>query len=153
VTELAQSTSSATLALRVAEARVEDVGRAIARLAPADLQRIGAQAGDVIKITGGTSCVARAEISSKELEGYIQMDGTARSNCGVGLQEQVTVTPVEHNQAVAVRLSPMWIGAAPAILAPERIVEDLTGVPVIQGSVVRVPTFSKAVSTGIRLNC
>jgi transitional endoplasmic reticulum ATPase len=146
VTDITQPTPSPTLALRVAEARVEDVGHAIARLAPADLQRIGARAGDVIKITGGTSCVARVEVSDEKLEGYIQIDGTARSNCGVGLQEQVTVTPVEHNQAVAVRLSPMWVGAAPAIIAPERIVEDLTGVPVIQGNVVRVPTFAKAVN-------
>jgi hypothetical protein len=60
VTEIVSPSPASTLALRVAEARVEDVGRAIARLAPADLQRIGARAGDVVKITGGTSAVARA---------------------------------------------------------------------------------------------
>jgi len=146
VTDTVSTAPAVTLALRVAEARVEDVGRAIARLAPADLKRIGAQAGDVIKVTGGTSCVARAEVSDDRLEGFLQMDGTARSNCGVGLQEQVSVTPVEYSQAMAVRLSPMWVGAAPAIIAPERIVEDLTGVPVTQGCVVRVPTFAKAVN-------
>src|SRR5579863_3704556 len=146
VTEIVSSSLAATLTLRVAEARVEDVGRAIARLAPADLQRIGAHAGDVVKINGGTSSVARAEISDELQEGIIQIDGTARSNCGVGLQEQVTVAVIEHSQAVAVRLSPMWVGAAPAIIAPERIVEDLTGVPVTQGCVVRVPTFAKAVN-------
>ena len=64
----------------------------------------------------------------------------------MGLQEQVTVAVIEHSQAVAVRLSPMWVGAAPAIIAPERIVEDLTNVPVTQGCVVRVPTFAKAVN-------
>ena len=146
MTEPTPSSPVTTLTLRVAEARVEDVGRAIARLAPTDLQRIGAQPGDVVKVTGGTSCVARAEISGTEQEGFVQIDGTARSNCGVGLQEQVNVTPVEHSQALAVRLSPMWIGAAPAIIAVERIVEDLTGVPVTQGCIVRVPTFAKAVN-------
>ena len=146
MTEIVPSSLAATLTLRVAEARVEDVGRAIARLAPADMQRIGARAGDVVKITGGTSSVARAELSDELHEGVIQIDGTARSNCGVGLQEQVTVAVIEHSQAVAVRLSPMWVGAAPAIIAPERIVEDLTGVPVTQGCVVRVPTFAKAVN-------
>src|ERR1035437_170766 len=94
----------ATITLRVAEAHVEDVGRAIARLAPADLLRIGARAGDVVKVTGGTSSVARAEISDEQHEGVAQIDGTARSNCGVGLQEQVTVSVIEHSQAVAVRL-------------------------------------------------
>jgi formylmethanofuran dehydrogenase subunit D len=76
VTEIAPSSLAATLILRVAEARVEDVGRAIARLAPADLRRIGARAGDVVKITGGTSSVARAEISDEEHAGVVRIDGT-----------------------------------------------------------------------------
>ncbi len=104
MTEISKSSSVATLILRVAEARVEDIGHAIARLSPADLQRIGARAGDVLKITGGTVAVGRAELSDDGLEGMIQMDGTCRSNCSAGLQEQVTVTPIEHEQAVAVRL-------------------------------------------------
>jgi transitional endoplasmic reticulum ATPase len=135
-----------TAALRVAEARVEDIGHAVARLAPGDLLRLGARAGDVLKITGSTSAVARAELSDDGYEGMIQIDGTCRSNCGAGLQEQVTVTPVEHAQAVAVRLSPLWVGAAPATIAPDRMLEDLEGVPVIVGCVVRVPTFAKAVN-------
>jgi transitional endoplasmic reticulum ATPase len=136
----------AALALRVAEARVEDIGHAIARLAPADLVRIGARAGDVLKITGGSIAVARAEISDQGHQGVIQIDGTARSNCGAGLQEQVTVATIEHAQAVAVRFSPLWVGAPPAIIAPHRMLEDLVGVPVVAGCVVRVPTFAKAVN-------
>jgi transitional endoplasmic reticulum ATPase len=136
----------ASLALRVAEARVEDVGHAIARLAPADLLRMVASAGDVLKITGGAIAVARAELSDEEHEGMIQIDGTCRSNCSAGLQQQVTVTPIEREQAVAVRFAPLWVGAAPAIIAIERMLEDLEGVPVVTGCVVRVPTFAKAVN-------
>jgi transitional endoplasmic reticulum ATPase len=146
MTELASSPITATLILRVAEARVEDIGHAIARLAPTDLMRIGARAGDVLKITGSTIAVARAEGSDEGREGLIQIDGTSRSNCGAGLQEQVTVAPIEHEQAVAVRFSPLWVGAAPATIAPDRMLEDLVGVPVIAGCVVRVPTFAKAVN-------
>jgi transitional endoplasmic reticulum ATPase len=146
MTEISKSSSVGTLTLRVAEARVEDIGHAIARLSRADLQRIGARAGDVLKITGGTVAVGRAELSDDGFEGMIQIDGTCRSNCSAGLQEQVTVTPVEHEQAVAVRLSPLWVGAAPATIAPERMLEDLVGVPVMAGGVVRVPTFAKAVN-------
>jgi transitional endoplasmic reticulum ATPase len=142
----AEIPSSSPLTLRVAEARVEDVGHAIARLAPADLRRIGAQAGAALKITGGTVGVARAELSNDGREGMIQIDGTCRSNCNAGLQEQVTVAPVECEQAVAVRLSPLWVGAAPATIAPDRMLDDLVGVPVIAGCVVRVPTFAKAVN-------
>ncbi|MGB7845681.1 MAG: AAA family ATPase [Candidatus Acidiferrum sp.] len=140
------SSPGASVTLRVTEARVEDVGHAIARLAPADLLRIGAHPGDVVKITGGTIGVGRAEFSEDGHEGMIQIDGTCRSNCSAGLQEQVTVTLVETQQAVAVRLSPMWVGAAPATIAPDRILEDLVGVPVIVGCAVRVPTFAKAVN-------
>jgi transitional endoplasmic reticulum ATPase len=135
---------AAAVTLRVAEARVEDIGHAIARLAPADLTRIGARPGDVLKITGRTIAVARAERSDDSLEGVIQIDGTARSNCGVSLQEQVTVVPVESAAAVTVRVTPLWEGAAPAVIAPERLLEDLEGVPVITGCAVRVPTFAKA---------
>ncbi len=44
------------------------------------------------------------------------------------------------------RLTPLWVGAAPAIIAPDRMLEDLDGVPVVTGCVVRVPTFAKAVN-------
>jgi transitional endoplasmic reticulum ATPase len=132
--------------LRVAEARVEDVGHAIARLAPDDLLRMGAQPGDVLKITGTTVAVGRAELSDGSFAGNIQIDGTCRNNCSAGLQEQVNVVRIEFQQAVAVRLSPMWVGAAPATITPDRMLEDLVGVPVIAGNVVRVPTFAKAVN-------
>jgi transitional endoplasmic reticulum ATPase len=137
---------TATITLRVAEARVEDVGHAIARLAPADLRRVGARAGDIVKISGGTMAVGRAELADEGLEGMIQIDGTCRSNCNAGLQEQVTVSVIEPQQAVAVRFTPLWKGAPPATIAPEQMLEDLVGVPVVAGCVVRVPTFSKAVN-------
>ncbi len=146
MTQAASSPLALTLALRVTEARVEDVGHAIARLAPADLSRMGARTGDVLRITGGTIGVGRAELSDEAHEGMIQIDGTCRSNCSAGLQEQVTVAPIETQQAVAVRLSPLWVGAAPATIAPDRMLEDLVGVPVIAGCAVRVPTFAKAVN-------
>jgi transitional endoplasmic reticulum ATPase len=146
MTEPATSAPAVTLALRVAEARVDDIAHAVARLAPADLERMGARRGDILKITGRTTAVARADVSDPEREGIIQIDGTQRSNCGAGLEEQVTVTPVEAAQAVAVRFTPLWAGAAPAIVAPERMLADLVGVPVVTGCAVRVPTFAKAIN-------
>ena len=140
------SSADSPLTLRVTEARVEDVGHAIARLAPGDLLRIGAEPGDVLKITGSTTAVGRAELSDQTHVGMIQIDGTCRSNCGAGLHEHVTVSLAENQPAVAVRLSPLWLGAAPASIAPDRMLEDLTGVPVVAGCVVRVPTFAKAVN-------
>src|SRR5262245_16215497 len=154
MTEPTTSPAAASITLRVAEARVEDIAHAIARLAPGDLERIGARAGDVLKITGRTVAVARAEVADAVhegqtegfVEGFVQIDGTIRSNCGTGLEEHVTVALMESSPAVAVRMAPLWVGAAPAIIAPDRLVEDLVGVPVVQGCAVRVPTFAKAVN-------
>ena len=56
------------------------------------------------------------------------------------------VTRIEREQAVAVRFAPLWVGAAPATIAPDRMLEDLEGVPVMAGGAVRVPTFAKAVN-------
>jgi transitional endoplasmic reticulum ATPase len=146
MTEPATSPLTATITLRVAEARVEDIAHAVARLAPADLARIRARPGDVLKVTGRTMTVARADVSDPQHEGLIQIDGTVRSNCGAGLDEQVSAAPVESAQAVAVRFTPLWAGAAPAIIALERMLADLVGVPVVTGCAVRVPTFAKAVN-------
>jgi transitional endoplasmic reticulum ATPase len=146
VRDVASTSSAPTVKLRVTESRVGDIGRAVVRLAPADLRRISAQAGDVLKIAGSATAVGRAELSDDGHEGMIQIDGTCRSNCGAGLQEQVFVSRIDSEAAVAVRLSPLWIGAAPATIAPARILEDLTGVAVIAGCAVRVPTFAKAVN-------
>ena len=146
MSEPSTSSIAGTIALRVAEARVEDIAHAVARLSPADLDRIGARPGDILQITGRTVAVARAAAGEAGHDGFIQIDGTVRSNCGAGLEEQVTATPVESAQAVAVRLAPLWTGAAPAIIAPDRLLADLVGVPILTGSAVRVPTFAKAVN-------
>ena len=140
------SSVAATITLRVAEASVEDIAHAIARVSPGDLARIGARPGDILKITGRTVAVARAAAAAGGTDGIIHIDGTVRSNCGAGLEEQVSATVVESAQAVAVRLAPLWSGAAPAIIAPDRLLADLVGVPIITGSAVRVPTFAKAVN-------
>jgi transitional endoplasmic reticulum ATPase len=145
MTEPARSLAP-VLMLRVAEARVDDVAQGIARLAPADLARIGAQRGDILRLTGRTAAVARAEVSDSGREGVIQIDGTIRSNCGAALDEQITIAPAESAHAVAVRLAPVLSGGAAPIIAPDRLLADLIGVPIVAGCAVRVPTFAKAVN-------
>src|SRR5262249_21126987 len=139
------TSSTQAILLRVAEARVEDIAHGVARLAPSDLARIGARPGDVLKITGRTTAVARAELSDVE-GGAVQSDGPIGSNCGASLDEPIQVTPIEAAQAVAVRLAPLLSGGAAPIIAVERMLEDLVGVPIVAGSALRVPTFAKAVN-------
>jgi transitional endoplasmic reticulum ATPase len=76
----------------------------------------------------------------------VQNDGTIRSNCGAALDEPIAVAPVESAQAVAVRLAPVLSGGAAPIVAPDRLLEDLIGVPIVAGCALRIPTFAKAVN-------
>jgi transitional endoplasmic reticulum ATPase len=146
MTQPATSSATLTVTLRVAEARVDDTGHAIARLSSGDLVRLNIRPGAIVQVTGRTATVARAEAGDDLADGTLQIDGTQRSNCGAGLDEPVSVSAVEHSQAVAVRLTPLWSGAAPTAIAPDRMLEDLADVPVITGCVVRVPTFAKAIN-------
>ncbi len=107
---------SASVTLRVTEARVDDVGRATARLAAPDLVRIGARPGDVLQITGRLVAVARAELQAPAEPETIQIDGTVRGNGGAGLQELVSVTRVEHSAAVSVRLASVG-GSTPTAIS------------------------------------
>jgi transitional endoplasmic reticulum ATPase len=137
---------SGSIALHVTEAPVEDVGRAVARLAAADLVRIGARPGDVLQLTGRMAGVASAELQASGEAGTIQVDGTTRGNCGAGLEEMVSVTRVEAGTAVSVRLASSADGSAQTTISLEKIHQDLIGVPVVAGAVVRVPTFAKPVN-------
>ena len=137
---------AASVQLRVAEAGVADIGHAIARLSPAELVKIGGRPGDVVQVSGRMVAVARADLLPSGEGGIIRIDGTTRSNCGASLQEQVTVTRVEHASAVAVRLANLSTDQTQAAITPERLLEDLQGVPVTTGSIVRVPTFAKAIN-------
>ena len=137
---------AANVTLRIAEAQVEDIGRALARMSPANLVRIGARPGDVLQITGRMVAVARAALLETGDEDLVQIDGTVRGNCGGGLQEPVTIARVDHGTAVSVRLASLSGPLGHAAITPARMVEDLEGVAVVTGGVVRVPTFAKAVN-------
>lgn len=50
---------SEALTLKVAEALAKDVGRVMARLDPQDMTRIGAEAGDIVQVTGKRPTVAK----------------------------------------------------------------------------------------------
>ncbi|MGH9385668.1 MAG: AAA family ATPase [Vicinamibacterales bacterium] len=137
---------AANVTLRIAEAQVKDIGRALARLAPPDLVRIGARPGDVLQITGRMVAVARAALMDAGEDNTVQIDGTIRSNCGSGLQEPVSIARVEHSTAVSVRLASLGGQTGQAAVTPARILEDLEGVALVTGCVVRVSTFAKAVN-------
>ncbi|HLD29622.1 MAG TPA: AAA family ATPase, partial [bacterium] len=75
------------LSLKIAEADSKDVGRGLARMDPEDLERLGAQVGDIVEIQGKKTTVAKAMPAFKEVrgQGLVQIDGLIRTNAAIGL--------------------------------------------------------------------
>lgn len=141
--------NNSTQILRVAEAQTKDASRGIARLDPADLERIGAQIGDVISIQGEKTTVVRAMPAylPDRGKGTIQIDGITRENAGARLDVTVTVSRCDHKIARTVTLASLnGIRKADGRGHAQYISHLLEGRPLISGDRVRVDL----VGTGAR---
>ena len=79
------------LTLRVAKAAARDAGRGMARLDPADMERVGVNVGDVVVIKsqqGSTVLKVMPAQTAKRGKGQIQIDGIARENAAARLDEE-----------------------------------------------------------------
>ncbi len=130
------------ISLKVAEALAKDVGRAIARLDPKDMKRIGAEVGDIIEIGGKRKTVAKAMPAYMEDrgKGIIQMDGIIRENAQIGLGEKVSIEKISHKPAERVILSPLTLMRA-ARGDMRYIGSLLEGLPLTEGDRIRATLF------------
>ncbi|MDP2952682.1 MAG: AAA family ATPase, partial [Chloroflexota bacterium] len=137
------SEKSKTLTLRVAEAMAKDVGRAMARLDPKDMARIGVAVGDIVEVLGKRSTVARVMPAYPEDRGkeIVQIDGIARENARIGIDEKVQLQRVECGAARVLILAPITASQAPAERDAKYIGRLLEGLPVVAGDKVRVALF------------
>ena len=101
--------ANAKLTLKVVEAQAKDVGRAIARLDPKDMERLGLEVGEVIQIEGKRKTVAKVMPAYPEDRGKstIQIDGLIRENAKASLDEKVTVTEATARPAEKIILAPL----------------------------------------------
>ena len=139
-----RETPAESLSLRVAEALVKDVGRAIARLDPKDLARIGAEVGDIVRIAGERTTVAKAMPAYSDSRGksLVQIDGITRGNAKVGIDQRVKVTKVDHVHATKIVMRPVGDIPAPERNADTRYVGRLLeGLPIVVGDRVRATLF------------
>lgn len=93
----------------VKEAERKDVGRGVIRLHPDDMKKLEIMAGDVFKIQGKKTTIAKALpalVQSREL-GAVQIDGIIRENAGVSLDESVDIEKTECVAAQKITLSPL----------------------------------------------
>ena len=132
---------NAVSTLRVAEAQPKDAGRGIARLDPADLERLGASIGDIVTIQGKTTTVAKvmpAYLTDRG-KGIIQIDGVTRENAGAGVDASVAVQRCDTQLARGVILTPLGDGRRASSSAHAQYIGRLLeGRPLVTGDRIRV---------------
>jgi transitional endoplasmic reticulum ATPase len=129
------------LKLKISEALTKDVGRAIVRLDPSDLQKIGVNIGDTVQVAGKRTTVCKAMPMYKDLRGQnrIQMDGVTRENVGGGLDEFVNIKKLNIPAAEKVTFTTLSVVPDDKDLA--YIGSLIDGLPVTVGDKVRVNLF------------
>ncbi len=140
-----------SIILKVTEAQSKDVGRAIARIDPDSFSKLSAETGDIIKLkvkseklkVKGQETVAKLMPLYPEDRGknIIQIDGIARENLKVGLDEKVEIQKVPYKEAQTLVLSPLDTGASFREEDSQYLAEILDGTPVIKGSKIRATLF------------
>jgi transitional endoplasmic reticulum ATPase len=95
--------------LKVAEALAQqDVGRGIARVDPACMEKLGLSDGDIIEIEGKKLTAATVVSSQSDIGlGIIRIDGYLRKNAGASIGEEVTVRRADVKDAQKVVLAPV----------------------------------------------
>lgn len=135
------SNSEVTLTLRVTEALPKDAGRALARMDPEDLQKLGVAIGEIVEVAARRTAVCKAMPAYKEQRGQarIQVDGLTRETAGAGLDDTVKVRKVVSRPAQRVVLAPTTI--TPSDRDLKYIGGLLDGLPVVEGGRVRAILF------------
>ncbi len=125
-----------SLALKVAEATAKDVGRGIVRFDPADFEKIGAQVGDVVTVEGKRKTVAKVLPAFMEDrgKGLIRLDGIARENAQVGIDEKVKVAACDFQPAAKIVVTPLTVMRS---YDARYIGSLLEGLSLVEGDLVR----------------
>ncbi|RMF89498.1 MAG: AAA family ATPase [Nitrospinota bacterium] len=132
------------ISLRVIESLSKDVGRGIARIDFHDMQALGVQPGDVIRITGKKTTVAKVMAIDDEFAGkkFIQIDGITRENSGVGIDERVTIERAFPKPASQIVLAPLTeLRGVPKKREDQYIGKLIEGLPLVQGDRIRINLF------------
>ena len=129
------------ITLKVAEAVKKDVGRGLARIDPADIERLHTSIGDIVEIVGKKRTVAKVMPAFKEDrgKGIIQIDGPTRGNAHIGLDEKVTIKKIAWNPADNVVLTP--ITTVNLERDSKYIGNLLDGLPTVEGDRIRATLF------------
>ena len=130
-----------SLRLKVTEGLGKDVGRALARMDPADIRALGVEIGDIVEIVGKRRTICKVMPAYKDDRGgaRVQMDGISRGNAEVALDDMVLVLKVPAQPAQRIVLSATTAGFSDRDL--QYIGTRLDGLPVLEGDRIRGTLF------------
>jgi len=131
------------LTLKVVEAQAKDVGRAIARIDPKDMERLGLEVGGCIEIEGKRKTVAKVMPAYPEDRGKstIQIDGLIRENAKAGLDEKITIAKVAAKTAEKIVLSPLTLMRSARRGGDQYLGRLLEGLTAVTGDRIRATLF------------
>jgi transitional endoplasmic reticulum ATPase len=132
------------LILKVKEALVKDVGRAIARIDPADMKKAGLSPGDIIMVEGKRKTPAKVMPCYPEDRGkqVVQIDGITRGNARTGIDEKVKISKTGYKPALKIKIHPEIQTGSPFKANDARYIGSLIdGVPLQKGDKVRATLF------------
>jgi transitional endoplasmic reticulum ATPase len=94
--------------LRVAEAKHRDVGKRRARIDPEPMRQLGIEPGQVIELTGKrNTAVIGWQADDEQGHDIIRIDGQTRKNAGIGINDLLSVKPINAKAAKMVVLLPL----------------------------------------------
>ena len=136
--------SNDTLVLKVKEAIVKDVGRAIARIDPNDMLRFGLESGEIVIIEGKRSTPVKIlpAYPDDRNKGIIQIDGITRENSSIGIDEKVSVRKTIFRQASKIKLKPVTKSSSQIKADDAKYIGSLiNGLPVSKGDKIKATLF------------
>ena len=94
--------------LRVAEAKHRDVGKRRARIDPEPMRQLGIEPGQIIELTGKrNTAVIGWQADDEQGRDIIRIDGQTRKNAGIGINDLLSVKPINAKAAKMVVLLPL----------------------------------------------
>ena len=136
--------SQNTIVLKVKEALVKDVGRAIARMDPMDMKAMGLEPGDIVMIEGKRKTPVKVMpcFAEDRVKQILQIDGVTRENSQAGIDEKIKIEKTTYKAAIKIRLQPDTVTGSQYKSNDTRYIGSLIdGLPVSKDDKVRANLF------------
>ena len=131
--------------LRVSEARQRDVGKGVARIDPALMPLLKLKDGDPVILEGKkrTALQVFKGYPEDENRGIVRIDGNARRNASVGIDEKVGLRKVDARPVEKITFAPTEM--LRIMGGEEYLAQMLPGRVVMRGDIVELPVMGKKI--------